>query len=439
MARASYPTLLALDRFATLLGISPPHFNGAVSAVADDNPFPVYGCGDVWMQHQWQSHERVSREEIAEAIMNAEEDIANVLGFWPAPMFIEEVHQFPQHHRPDVFDSGLDVRGMRKSVNLKYGKLIQQGRRNVDFIGEATVVWLDLVYSDPDLDGYDEIATITLPTDLTEACEIKTYFDGYDTPEWEIRPPRSIEIVGPNVVITFWSWQLIDPDLWEAFPTGTGPEPLNLLGAIYVDAVDVYREFADTTEPTARFYWEPEVRNIIPAFCTSCSGVGCPACSLTYQDGCLHVRNVDEGIGVPVPAEYDEDEEIWTEQAFTECRAPDQVKVWYYAGDLDRLYLQHTTPTSAVRRRCDPLSNYYAEAIAWMATARLDRNFCNCKQVTAKVTNLRMDLTETVPNGPSFLISDDDLSNPFGTRRGEIMAWRRLSKLVKRRAQVAVI
>ena len=153
----------------------------------------------------------------------------------------------------------------------------------------------------------------------------------------------------------------------------------------------------------------------------------------------MHVRDVDQGIGVPVPGEYDEDEEIWVEQSFIECRAPDMVKVWYYAGDLDRLYLQHTTPTSTVRRRCDPLSNYWAEAIAWLATARLERNFCSCKQETAFVNNLRRDMSSFPPDGTSFTLSEAMLDNPFGTRGGEIRAWRKIGKLADRVAEVAVI
>ena len=74
-----------------------------------------------------------------------------------------------------------------------------------------------------------------------------------------------------------------------------------------------------------------------------------------------------------------------------------------------------------------------------MATARLDRNFCSCKQVTAKVTYLRQNLVEAVPDGPTFLLDDDVLGNPFGTRMGEVLAWRRLGRNVKRRAQVALI
>lgn len=374
MARASYPTLLSLDKFAQIMGISPPHFNGAASAQSGDNPFPVLGCSDLWFQHAFQSNDRVSREDIALAISEAEEDIANYINYWPAPMFIEEVHNFPRHYRPEAFDSGLDVRWMRKSINLKWGRLIQAGQRNIASVGGASVAGGEMVFSDDDGDGYSETVTITLATALTEACEIKVYFDGESTPEWEIRPHRSITIAGGNVIIVFWAWQLIDPDLWEAFPTGA-PEALNLLGAIYVNAVDVYREFVDTTEPSAQFFWEPKVRNIIPGFCTSCDGAGCPTCSLTTQDGCLYPRDVDQGIAVPVPAEYDEDEEVWTEQSYTECRAPDQVKLWYYAGDLSRLYLQSTTPTSVVRRRCDPLSDYWAKMIAHLATARLERGF----------------------------------------------------------------
>ncbi len=428
MARASIPTLLSLDRWAQIMNISPPHFNQAASAADGINPFPVTGCSDVWWQWSFQSHQRISREEIAQAIAIAEEDIANHLNFWPAPMYIEEVHKFPQHHRPDMYDAGLDVRGMRKGINLRYGKLIRSGRRGLTLIGDSTVP----VYSDEDGDGYDETVTVTVAAgDLTDVCEIKVYFEDMSGDQtWEIRPHRTVALTGGNFVLTFWAWQFIDPDLWEAFPTN-GATPLDLTTAIYVANVDVYREFADFTEPSAVFFWEPKVRNILPAFCSTCSGAGCPTCSLTTQNGCMFVRNVDEGIGAPVPATYDEDEEVWSEQTYTECRAPDQVKVWYLAGDLDRRYLSGNI--------CNPLSNYWAETIAWLATARMERDFCTCKQAQALVHGLRRDLASTPPDGTFYSLSEDDLNNPFGTRSGEIKAWRRVARLVRRKAEVAVI
>jgi len=79
-----------------------------------------------------------------------------------------------------------------------------------------------------------------------------------------------------------------------------------------------------------------------------------------------------------------------------------------------------------------------AEAIAWLATARVERNFCSCANLNALVTMLRKETAVTFPDGPNYIMTDEERANPFGTRMGEIMAWRRLRR-VTRRPKVAVI
>ena len=37
------------------------------------------------------------------------------------------------------------------------------------------------------------------------------------------------------------------------------------------------------------------------------------------------------------------------------------------------------------------------------------------------------------------MLSNAALDNPFGTRRGEVLAWRRMSKLALRRGKVALV
>ncbi len=168
MARASTPTLLSLDRFASIFGINPVHFNGG-----DGDSIAIFKlqgtCNDFWPQYNWQYNDRLSREELARAIYSAEEDLARVLGYYPAPQWIaQEVHKFDRHYRRDLWSSGgLNVRGARKSINLRYGKFIQAGQRAVTLVGTATTAGLTLVYSDPDGDGFDELVTITLPTTLS--------------------------------------------------------------------------------------------------------------------------------------------------------------------------------------------------------------------------------------------------------------------------------
>ena len=423
MTRASYPTLLSLDRYASTMGINPAHFSGA----ADDTLFPTSGaCNDVWRQFRWQGGPIVAREDIAEAITGVERDLADYLGYWPAPKFIaREVQPFPRHYRRELFDVGLNPRYDRKSLQTNWGKVIIAGRRNLEAVGEATIAGGELVYN-----LATQTATITLATTLTALSQqqIKVYFDGEQTIDWEIRPPISVEIAGGNVVIVFHAWQLIDPALQNAFPTNVPFEVIDLTNiASFVDTVDVYREYADYTQHSVEFFWEPRYTSACPV----CRGTGCTACQHTVQCGCLYVRDVHQGIVVPTPAVFDTDEEVWTQQTYDLCYAPDMVRYWYYAGDVSDEFLNGFTT--------DPLSNFWAEIIAWMATARLQRPFCSCVNLSAYVDQLQMDVTRSEADGPTFIVSESDLSNPFGNRKGELLAWRRVSKLAEKRAQVAVV
>lgn len=432
MARASTPTLLALDRFAQIIGLNPAHFNGA----AGSEIMPAAGsCNDVIFQYSWQAHDRMSREEIADVIHGAEQDIADYLGYYPAPKFIaKEIHQYPRHYRVDSFDYGYNVRGDYKSIKTHYARLISPGRRAVSSIGQATTGGGSLVFSDADGDGYSETATITLPTTLTDAskCEIKVYFEGESTQDWEIRPARSIAISGGNVIITFWAWQLIDPDNWETFTTADesgGVPTLDITGSIYVDTVDVYREYADYTVSSCQFFWEP--RSIATPYCTACGGTGCPACSLSVQNGCLRIRDVDMGFIVPMPAEWDDTDERWEIASWTEGYAPDQVKLWYYAGDIAERYLNGSS--------CEALSDQFARTIAMLAVARLARPICSCANLSKLQEDWQKDMSRSGEGEASFVLSDDDLNNPFGTRKGEVMAYRRLSAFTPKVAKVAVL
>jgi len=93
-------TLLSIHRYARIMGINPVHFSGGYG----DTIWPIMNnsCQDIWVRNSWQYGDMVSREDIARAILDAESDIAHVLGYWPAPKWIEaEVHPYPRFHRPD--------------------------------------------------------------------------------------------------------------------------------------------------------------------------------------------------------------------------------------------------------------------------------------------------------------------------------------------------
>jgi len=347
MARADTYTLLSLDRFSRLAGITPPHFNQATGTTV----FPLIGeCGDVWWQFPWVNADAVSRDELASTMADVEHDIAMALGYWPAPIWIYgEPHPYPRPYRPDAYGTSLNSRWQHKSIQAKNGKIVSPGVRAID---PRTAV----VYSDPDGDGYSERATVTAATTYTNACELKCYFNGHNGEQtWEIRPPRSVTITGGNVIFTFDAWLLLDPDLWDVYPTSDDMHAIDLEAiANYVTDVDVYREYTDTTATSAVFYWENDPTSGFTVY-SCCGGSGCVACTLQTQNGCIHIRDVDLGLVVPLPATYSTDDAAWASAGWGECREPDQVAISYYSGNLSREYMRGLT--------CDPLSNEMAQAI----------------------------------------------------------------------------
>lgn len=423
-------TVLSLAEYAKIMGITPPHLWQAASPTI----FPDT-CGGVWYAHDWQKSDRVSREQLAYALLQAEEEIAEVIGYYPGPKWTsKEMHIYPRHHRRELYGNGRNIEGFYKSIALEYGKVIAAGQRAVELLGDSTSV----AYSDEDGDGYNETATVTVTgiTSTTNACDIKVYFQDKDgLQEWEIRPARTKTLSSGTFTATFDAWLLINPDLQEVYPNTDSPiEPIALLtGGNYVGNVDVYREYTDFTAASAEFSWEPKPYGSVDYLgyaCATCGGSGCASCASITQEACFHIVDVETGLVVPTPATYDEDNSQWTATTWTECREPDMVKLWYYSGALSEKYLRGTS--------CNPLDTFFSQAIAWLATARLERNICGCSTLTALVEDLRRDMALSEPEGGFYATTEDLLNNPFGTKKGEVMAWKRIKNLAGRVPDLAI-
>lgn len=419
-------TWLSRDYFAKIQGINPVLFRGATAESIGVFPLAHNRNNDLWPRYSWQDADRISHEDLARAIYDAEQDIARVVKYPLMPDWIaQDVKMYPRHHRPDVWQvGGLDVRGARKSVILDNGKLITPGQRSTTLIGTATVGGGSLAYADEDGDGFAETATITMATTLTNACEIKVYMPSTGgVQEWEIREPRSKSISGGIFTAVFFSWLFINPDLQSVFPSTSDFSAIDIgTVANYVSSVDVYREFTNTTSASVTFFWEPHPPWLF-GVCGICGTAGCTACVLTTQDGCFHIRNAHLGEAVPTPATFDATTGNWNATQFSVCRDPDQVRLYYQAGDLSNENL--------AGRTCQPLSNWWAQTIAWIATARLERPFCAGTNVLSLTKKFQKDMALT--GAESFQISEGDLDNPFGTRVGEVMAWRRVKKIATKR------
>lgn len=416
-------TLLSLYRYAKIMGVNPVHFWSS----AGQSVFPINtnACNDVWPRWSWQAADQVSHEGIARAIQSVEQDIANILGYWPAPMWVaQEIRQFPRPYRPDLLRLNVrDVRGFGVPIKTKWGKIIQAGQRAVTLVGTATTAAGTLTYTDEDGDGFAETATITLTTTLTDPDEVKVYIANTGgRQEWEIRQPRQKTITAGTFVAIFNSWLFVNPETMGEYPTTDGFDAIDVTTtANYVTSVDVYREYTDTTAASAVLYWEPipATTTLIGACCTQCSGSGCSACVLTTQDGCIHIRNPELGLVVPLPAEYDATEAQWNQVTLTECRDPDFVRMYYYAGDISNKSLGSFGTFN------EDLSDYWARLIARAATARLERPICQCGNVVALSIHLMEDLTKT---GEISHFVDPQLVKKLGPRRGEVELAIALSK-----------
>jgi len=418
-----------LDTFAKTTLLNPAHFNSATApnaSAVEGGMMPVgNSCGDILWQYSWQNNDAAARETLAEQIAIAEDEIADLLKYYPAPRWhTAEEHLYPQTFDPVLYSAGYDVRGQGKVVRANYGKILAGGRRAVSLIGTATVADLNLVYSDTGAYGFNNLATITLPTTLTETHEIKLYFAGEGGDEtWEVRPLKSKTLTGGNIVITVEAWMLINPDLWEELPSGSGLGAIDIsTDANYVTSVDVYREYNDTTQPSAVFYWrEP---------CNYCGGSGCSACTRTSQNGCLVIVDAEQGVVAPYPADYDATTGLWTEVAWSNYRAPDAVQLYYHAGDRDERYLNH--------KALEPMRHAFIKAISYMATARLVGGICGCDRISTLVDWLQEDVSR-LSQGASFFTPGEILINPFGTRRGEVVAYKACRKPGMRNARVALV
>lgn len=403
MARSQYRTLLSLDKYAKLLGLNSVHFNSAVGG----SFWPDQGkCEDIWWEYPWQTPEDfVSRSELGLAIYNAEQDIERVLGYSVAPRFVEgEILSYPRPYQRQYFAiHGQDIRGGNKLVKTRLGKIISSGSRAVNLIDDVVSV----AYSDVDGDAWKETGTITITDSSTDLNEIKVYFAGKSAdPAWEIRPIRSISRSGSTVTIKIDSWLFVNHTLLEAHPiSNTRPDPIDISGiGNFVSTVDVYREYVDTVTPSAELMWDP-----VFAFN-----------DVATQNGYTSISDPNAGYAAIFPASYVDGE--WRTDCLEVGRDPDRVKIWYYAGALSQEYLAGYTN--------DPLSDYFATTIMWLATARLTKKVCSCGQAEIVVKELQKDMTQISQKSTFVLnLATDLFMNPLGTRVGEYRAWQRLARL----------
>jgi len=405
-------TILPLARYAQIMGINPIQFMSGIAPTY----FPDTGCSDRWRQYDWQDEVKVSRDAIAREIQRAERDIAGKLGYWPGQVWvINDTVPYPKYHRHELTALyGHTPKGLYKGLALHWGKFIQGGTKEATLVGGASVSGGHITFSDEDSDGFDETVTIVMSTSVTDPYEIGVFYSGSGGDErFEIRPVRYKTISGGVVTITMDSWLLFKPELLGALP-GTSSSNLDIPAedsGSYVTGVDIYRIYNDP-EDQCTLYWDgaPGI------YCSSCDGSGCPSCDPITQIACTSARNPDEGIVTVMPASsYDSG--TFVVGSFCTGREPERLIANYRSG---LLATPHGNSTYEVPHEL-------ALAITYMATARLSRPLCtDCENVRQREKELARDLSiiQRGEIGEIQFVTKEVMTCPFGTRYGELEAWR---------------
>lgn len=387
MAIASTRTLLPLDTFAKILGINPLHFNGA-NLPSSDVP---NACASPFVQYAYQDHDRVGREDIAQAIADAESQISDLLNFSPIVDYLSSYQDYGHNYAP-TYNTPV--------LRLPRGYVIEAGARAKTPLHAGAPV----TYSDVDPDNEDELEygpfseTATIIANVpagTLANEIAVYYPGQNGDDaYEIRPLTKIVIVNNNEAhITVPTAQLVDLDRFM----GLNFFPVDAIDTDnFLDTVDVYRVYTDTTSQVTYEY--------APRRCN-------PDSSACQPTGRLYIRDARLGLVYSSPANWDGT--AWQDANWCACGFPMGANVSYKAGLQGR--------DSAVWQR----------AITYYALTLLDRPMCACDTVKAMMKHWTDDLATTESSGGDTLthtLAPGILNNPLGTTRGAIYAWRLIQR-----------
>lgn len=407
--RSITPTKLSLKDFGRILGINPLHLGQVVFTPSGVAPRT---CDQAYFEHDWQDHDRISRESMAIAIAEAEELIERQIGYRLAPAWeVDEWRPTIRPYKPELTRlHNYDVRGYTQAVKANWGHFISGGIRSKEIIEEGAAI----TYTDPNSDGFFERATVivTVDADLSP-CELHIYYPDHDGDDaWEIKPIQ-VSIVGTTATIIFGREQAVVESELEDFY----PEPVDGTDdTLFLENLDVYRVYNDP-QTQVSFLWEP-----FGLGCQHCGSEGCSVCAYSIQTGCIHLRSDPRSsLVVPTPASWNQETLSFDSEVFSVAHQPDIVRLYYYSGLRDK------------RKPCtQDMDEQWKRTVAHYAVSLLDRPPCDCS--VTEWAYWHEDLALVQGNNASgnqrgiYRISNRNLDNPFGTRRGQVDAWNRCLK-----------
>jgi hypothetical protein len=387
-------TKMPLHDWAERLGLNPIHFAGGLMS---GRFVEGQACAEPWARYTWQQGYHLSHNDVAIAISTAESLIEEYLGYHVAPAWRTEPHAYPRY-RNRYQTYGRNTVGRTPAIQMERSKIISVSYRKQEFIATVPVIYQDL-----DNDGYKEIAYVALPNGKQyPATEIALFPPGLaNHPSWQIRYPKRWGETGNDRYFLIDFWLMIRPEIMAKLPGETHQPPILDNQTNLLDNVDVYRVYECTDPAPINLEWE--------------SAQSCwPLDGTSRRVGGI-VRDPEAGLIAPSVT--------WGQLT------PDRFVATYYSGSVSQDYQAGYT--------LNPLGGHLADAVFYLATARLTRELCACAEARALAVELRTDMSLVSPQGNFLAVADAIQVAPFGTRRGEWLAYQAL-KLVEKHIEVAV-
>jgi len=392
MARSGYDTLLSLDQYAQVMGINPWEFNQVGRGLPANS---TRQCQAVWYQYAWQK-DTVCRDEIAEAIADAEDMIASRINFYPAPKyFTDEEHTNPRPRNNEV-PGWVSKSSHWKRLATDYWFIQNVGVLTFTQLDTPSVSGSEVVSTDLDGDGFDDTYVITVTLASEPAIRELALFPGDDwrleeaiDDSWRIRPFR-VTKSGTTYIFYVPKYACIQYELQERY----NPSVLDASDAIFVTDFIVARRWTDTAHTVANPNQGIAIWDVPDTCDPDCDVQTYPVCYANYER--------ESGL-VNVQLEPDSPY-YWY---------PDKLRINYVAGIPEKDF---------------KMEHRWALTVARLATALLSNDKCGCERSNIILANWR--------NIPSLQkerarpLSIEEINSEFGPAEGALYAWKQVSRYV---------
>lgn len=355
-------SLLTLLEWAEIIEIS-PFLLAQIGEPAAQLSRSVGQCQFPFWQDGSQSADMLGREEVAQALQDAEWLVAKVLNTFPAPMERSDTLQYPRPFDLTYGQLWYGPSGRLKSVRTEYGGIISVGAYADELIEADVAVTTNNPYSDEFDTTWEVQVTVAAGT---TADEIAVFFSEPDRFDFSLEAmeicPVTVTISGNTATIRGHITQLVTINHYLKLV----PESLNATEpSIYAETVDVYRRTVDLGQAgTIVFdnpYWLP---------CYDADNGG-GACVVSLNSACFKSTDARQGWVAPVPAAWDSTAESYSfEYPQAQLFAPSRVLVNYICG--------YPRTNGRMYR---PL----AQAVAYLATALLPSRTCGCDRADQRL------------------------------------------------------